>query len=160
MTIGFDLDGVVCLLPFGFRQIYQRKAGEKVFWYFQYGEWLLRLYNLLFRRPNQEIQQLMRLLKNNGYKIIIVSAASEKCRREVMKWLQYHQFCFDVLHLRNSLLESVVAFKKRILKKENCCLYLEDKKEIVKKLNLFANPYKVLFYRPGKLPEVFKSLLK
>ena len=160
MTIGFDLDGVISLFPFGFRQVCQRKAGEKVFWYFQHWEWLLGLYNFLFRRPNKEIQQLMRLLKNNGYKIIIVSAASEKCRREVMKWLEYHQFCFDVLHLRNSLLESVVAFKKRILKKENCCLYLEDREQVVRELNLFANPYRALLYRAGELPEVFKSLLK
>ncbi|PIU99195.1 hypothetical protein COS59_01040 [Candidatus Wolfebacteria bacterium CG03_land_8_20_14_0_80_36_15] len=160
MTIGFDLDGVISLLPFGFKQIYQKAKGEEVFWRLQSSKWLQKFYNFFFRKPNEEIWRLMKLYKENGHRVIAISAASETSCEETVKWLKHHRFCLDLLHLRTSLLESVVAFKRRILKKENCDLYLEDKEKIVKELNLLINPCKILLYRPGRISELFKILTR
>lgn len=136
-TFGFDLDGVISLLPFSKKQAKLTCRNEWFFWQFQKFKLLQKLYNFFLRRPNPEIKKVMNQLKERGFRVIIISASNEIYRVELERWLKTHGFHFDKLYLK-FFPESCLDYKKRIVP-FFCRCYLDDKKEIVDAINLDIN---------------------
>ncbi len=153
MIVGFDLDGVISLLPFGFKQIYVEGKGEKIFAFLQRFKSLQKLYNFVCRKPNSEVCEAMNILKREGHRILIISAAPEWNREEISKWLDKNRIYADELYLKPAGISSS-EFKNKILYQKNCLFYLEDKIEIAKEIN-FLGPKRAYLY-----PEEYDSFLK
>lgn len=160
-TFGFDLDGVISLLPFNKKQVMTTCRNERFFWQFQRFKFLQKLYNFFLRKPNPEIKEIMNQLKEKGFRVIIISASNEIYREELERWLRKRGFLFDELYLK-FFPESCLDYKKRIVPLF-CRYYLDDKKEIVDYINKETdkNKCQVFLYQktPNKnFPKLFSSL--
>lgn len=133
IAMGFDMDGVISLLPFGCKQVMLTPGKEQIFWQFQRSKFLQRFYNCCVRKPNPEIRSLMSWLRDRGFKVIIISASNESYRQELERWLKKHDFVYDGLYLKESG-EDCLSFKARVVPLF-CRCYLDDKEEIIGAIN-------------------------
>lgn len=156
ITVGFDLDGTICLLPFGCEQIMLTRHNEKIFWYFQRFKSLQRLYNFFFRRANSEIKELMGQLREQGFEVVIISASHENNRQELERWLKEKGFYFDKLYLKSTP-ENCLDYKKRLVPRF-CHYYWDDKKEIIDYLRGNNGKCQVLLYQKQKREELLNFL--
>jgi len=152
MRIGFDLDGVICKMPFGFKQIYLNSRGEKFLAFLQKSKFLQRLYNFIFRKVDQQIKNLIDILKTRGDEIIIITACLEK-NNEVIRWLKRKKIYFDKIYFRKSLKESSAEYKKRVIGYA-CDIYLEDKEEVKRRIG----SEKIYLYRNRNPKDLFNFL--
>ena len=160
ITVGFDLDGVVSLLPFNWKQAMLTRNNEKVFWFLQRSWLLQRIYNFLIRKPNPEIKALMEELKEKGIRMVIVSASNEDYRKELEIWLIENRFCyFEALILKERFEEDCQDYKARTVP-IFCDYYLDDKKEIVQRINDSNNGRcRAILYRGQTKEELLREFL-
>lgn len=134
LTVGFDLDKVVCLARFTWMQLVLDFFSENFFWWLQEFRFLQWFYNYFFRVANPEIRVIMKKLKERGIRIVIISATNEAYRKKLEKWLMKNDFCFDDLVLKDSFEEDCKDYKKRLVS-ISCDFYFDDKEEIVRAIN-------------------------
>jgi len=159
VTVGFDLDGVISLLPFNWKQAILTRNNEKVFWFLQRSRFLQRIYNCLIRRPNREIKALMEELKEKGIRVVIVSASNLDYREELESWLMKNGFYyFGALILKERFEENCQDYKERTVP-ISCDYYLDDKKEIVERINDSHNGRcRAILYRGQTKEKLLKDI--
>ena len=153
---GFDVDGVISLLPREKKQILLTKKNDKILGFFQQFKLLQQIYNRLCRVPNPEIKAAMNELKKRGYRVVIISAASEVWRKTMSKWLQENGFLFDELYFRKDINEDFLSYKKRMVF-GTCDFYVDDMETIVdflKKNNGGNGNCRILRYQRQKKEEI------
>jgi hypothetical protein len=52
--------------------------------------------------PNEPICELVRMFKEKGYWVIIVSGRDDSCRENTETWMKYHDIPYDFLHMRKA----------------------------------------------------------
>jgi predicted kinase len=50
--------------------------------------------------PNEPICELVRMLKEKGYWIVIVSGRDDSCKADTETWMKCHNIPYDVIHMR------------------------------------------------------------
>lgn len=162
ITVGFDLDGVISLLPFGCKpMVLKTQLHGKIIWRLQKFWPLQRFYNHFLRIANPEIRTIIKELKYQSFRVIIVSANSENYREELEKWLIRNGFYFDKLCLRTNPAEDPLTYKRRVVPLL-CHYFLDDRNEIVDCINGSTDSKcKALLYQGYKKEElltIFKTV--
>ena len=137
MMFGTDLDGVYSLLPFNCKQAALTGKNEKIFYSLQRYRSLQRIYNSLIRKPNPEIKEFMEDLQEIGIGSVIISASNEAYRAELKRWLVNTGYFGDLI-LKERFEENYVKYKIRVVP-AYCDFYLDDKKELVRAINVLGN---------------------
>jgi uncharacterized HAD superfamily protein len=114
MAVGFDLDGVLTLVPI--------RINFKPPWWFG----LL----LSFMPPNKKMLEILNKCKANNDKIILVSARPKQLGWVTRRWLKRHDVSYDKIFLIDPGKRKEER-KLEIIRKEGIDKFFDDDKAIV-----------------------------
>ena len=156
---GSDIDGVISLLPWNFKQVKLTRDNEKIFYLLQKCRLSQMAYNYLIRKPNPVIRELMEDLSGMGVASVIISASNVNYREELERWLNYTGFhYFGNLILKESYLEEGIDYKKRVVP-AHCDFYLDDREDIVRAINENSDgKCRAVLYTGQQKKELFREL--
>lgn len=92
-TVIFDLDGTLALIDD--RRKLSTKPNGKMDW-----DTFFDPKNIFLDLPNTTVIETLRLFKNNGFRIVILSGRSERTKETTKEWLNTFEVPFDVLRMR------------------------------------------------------------
>ena len=88
--------------------------------------------------PNEPICELVRILKKEGYWVIVVSGRDDSCKTDTETWLKCHDVPFDLLHMRkagDSRKDAIVKseiYHTMIKPHFHVVFWIDDRSQVVK----------------------------
>jgi len=140
---GFDCDGVIVRIPWIFN-FFGKRFEDSALRMSRFKLFRVVYNNLL--KVNPDIKERMRNLKEDGHRIVIISARLEKQRGEMENFLKNKGINFDKLILRKRFAESILSYKFKMISEENCVFYWEDRERVVDYINNQAGRKLAILY--------------
>lgn len=123
MIVGVDLDGIIT------KQGLYNPRLRLPWWLF-----LLLIPLISFVAPNKKTLEMLRGLKSNGDKIVIISARPEQVVGLTKRWLELHQVPFSKLFCVG-FGKGTKLRKLEVIRKEGVELFIDDDEETLSFLN-------------------------
>jgi len=133
IVVAVDADGVFIWPPFFNLGKWVARIDKVDMRFYRFSRFrLLRMIFYSLVKPNPEMIDLIKKLKQRGDRIIIISGHFDLCIREFKAYLTKIGMPFDDICLFNpSKFTSYQKFKLETIKKLGCDVYIEDLREVV-----------------------------
>jgi len=159
-VIGIDLDGVAIWSPF-YNTGKQIARIDEIDMYLYHLSWFKSLRALFYSRvrPNPEIIDLVKELKQRGDRIVIISGHADRCVNELTNCLTKMELPFD--HMRLLVAKDYLSyriFKLKMIIETGCQFYIEDRRRMVRYLRRELNGQCQIFHYQDQNPESLSEI--
>lgn len=133
-TISFDLHDTVLVFKFG-GQTKQNKVFRAILYFLSNFRLFVSIYTFFCQR-NEVVIELMKKLKTEGKKIIILTSTNQKCAKVIYHFLKKNSIgYYDEIIFRKEFWQKESDYKIEEIQRNNINLHYDDGLEVCAKIN-------------------------